>query len=84
MINGPESFTPDFHAILGEAPGVSQQIVYAYSFRVTFLCAMPFYFDNGLILQVRNYFVAAGMNTSGIASAGGFGRALAEWIADGM
>lgn len=23
MINGPESFTPDMHAVLGEAPGVS-------------------------------------------------------------
>ena len=34
-------------------------------------------------LQVRNYFVAAGMNGSGIASAGGVGRTLAEWIADG-
>ena len=34
-------------------------------------------------MQVRNYFVAAGMNSTGIASAGGFGRALAEWIADG-
>ena len=28
--------------------------------------------------------MAAGMNSNGIASAGGFGRALAEWIADGM
>ena len=34
-------------------------------------------------MQVRNYFVAAGMNSTGIASAGGFGRALAEWIAGG-
>ena len=24
MINGPESFTPDLHAVLGEAPEVSQ------------------------------------------------------------
>ena len=34
-------------------------------------------------VQVKNYFVAAGMNSTGVASAGGFGRALAEWIADG-
>ena len=27
MINGPESFTPDGHAILGEAPGVSELII---------------------------------------------------------
>ena len=28
--------------------------------------------------------MAAGMNSLGIAGAGGFGRALAEWIADGI
>eukprot|EP01126_Amoeba_proteus_P056352 TRINITY_DN7070_c0_g1_i3.p1 TRINITY_DN7070_c0_g1~~TRINITY_DN7070_c0_g1_i3.p1 ORF type:complete len:574 (+),score=120.19 TRINITY_DN7070_c0_g1_i3:793-2514(+) len=53
MINGPESFTPDTHYILGEAP------------------------------ELRNYFVAAGFNSSGIASAGGAGRAIAEWIYNG-
>lgn len=26
MINGPESFTPDAHAILGEAPEVSAAV----------------------------------------------------------
>jgi 4-methylaminobutanoate oxidase (formaldehyde-forming) len=51
--NGPESFTPDNHFILGEAP------------------------------QVRNFFVGAGLNSVGIASAGGAGRALAEWIVEG-
>ena len=44
--------------------------------------------DNQYILgeapELRKYFVAAGFNSSGIASAGGAGRALAEWIvADG-
>jgi heterotetrameric sarcosine oxidase gamma subunit len=51
--NGPESFTPDNHFILGEAP------------------------------QLRNFFVGAGFNSVGIASAGGAGRALAEWIVEG-
>ena len=32
---------------------------------------------------LRGYFVAAGFNSGGIASAGGAGRALAEWIAGG-
>ncbi len=32
---------------------------------------------------LRGYFVAAGFNSVGIASAGGAGRALAEWIVDG-
>ncbi|WP_432825236.1 FAD-dependent oxidoreductase [Dactylosporangium sp. CA-092794] len=33
--------------------------------------------------ELRNYFVAAGMNSIGILTGGGIGRALATWIADG-
>jgi len=43
--------------------------------------------DNQFILgeapSLRNYFVAAGFNSVGIASAGGAGRVLAEWIVGG-
>jgi len=43
--------------------------------------------DNQFILgrtpEVDNCFVAAGFNSVGIASAGGAGRALAEWVVDG-
>jgi 4-methylaminobutanoate oxidase (formaldehyde-forming) len=43
--------------------------------------------DNQFILgeapEVRNFFVAAGLNSVGIATAGGAGRALAEWISCG-
>jgi 4-methylaminobutanoate oxidase (formaldehyde-forming) len=43
--------------------------------------------DNQFILgeapEVRNFFVGAGFNSVGIATAGGAGRALAEWIVDG-
>jgi glycine cleavage system aminomethyltransferase T/glycine/D-amino acid oxidase-like deaminating enzyme len=43
--------------------------------------------DNNFILgeapEVRNVFVAAGFNSMGIASGGGAGRALAEWIIEG-
>ena len=43
--------------------------------------------DNNYILgeapTVRNLFVAAGFNSMGIASAGGAGQALAEWIVAG-
>ena len=43
--------------------------------------------DNQFILgeapECENFFVAAGFNSVGIASAGGAGRALAEWIANG-
>ena len=33
--------------------------------------------------EVRNFWVAAGMNSTGIAGAAGVGRAMAEWIAQG-
>jgi heterotetrameric sarcosine oxidase gamma subunit len=43
--------------------------------------------DNQFILgeapEVRNFFVGAGFNSVGIATAGGAGRALAEWIVEG-
>jgi 4-methylaminobutanoate oxidase (formaldehyde-forming) len=43
--------------------------------------------DNQFILgeapEVGNFFVAAGFNSVGIASAGGAGRALAEWVVNG-
>jgi len=33
--------------------------------------------------ELDNYYVAAGMNSVGIASAGGVGKLMAEWIVDG-
>ncbi|WP_169945382.1 FAD-dependent oxidoreductase [Microbispora sp. H11081] len=51
--NGPESFTPDNHFIMGETP------------------------------EIPNMYVLAGFNSTGIASAGGAGLALAEWIIEG-
>ena len=33
--------------------------------------------------ELRNYFVAAGMNSIGILTGGGLGRVLAHWIVDG-
>ncbi|HEX5188288.1 MAG TPA: FAD-dependent oxidoreductase [Streptosporangiaceae bacterium] len=43
--------------------------------------------DNQFILgeapEVRNFYVAAGFNSVGIATAGGAGKALADWIVDG-
>ncbi len=50
---GPESFTADLQAIVGEAP------------------------------EVKNYFVAAGLNSIGIIVGGGLGRAMAHWIMTG-
>ena len=50
---GPESFTPDFAPIVGEAP------------------------------ELRNYFVAAGLNSIGIIIGPGIGRLMAHWILEG-
>ncbi|HEY7144266.1 MAG TPA: FAD-dependent oxidoreductase [Streptosporangiaceae bacterium] len=33
--------------------------------------------------ELRNYFVAAGLNSIGILTGGGIGRVIAQWIADG-
>ncbi|HEY1484538.1 MAG TPA: FAD-dependent oxidoreductase, partial [Micromonosporaceae bacterium] len=33
--------------------------------------------------EVKNYFVAAGLNSIGILTGGGIGRAMAQWIVDG-
>ncbi len=33
--------------------------------------------------EIRNYFVAAGLNSIGILTGGGIGRVLAQWIVDG-
>jgi 4-methylaminobutanoate oxidase (formaldehyde-forming) len=41
------------------------------------------YFILGEAPEVRRFFVGAGFNSAGIASAGGAGRALAEWIVEG-
>jgi len=47
-----------------------------------------FTMDNAYLMGeapgLRNYFVAAGMNSSGIASAGGVGSHIAEWMAEGL
>jgi sarcosine dehydrogenase len=43
--------------------------------------------DNNFVMgeapELKNFFVAAGFNSIGIASGGGAGRALAEWIVQG-
>ena len=43
--------------------------------------------DNGYIMGeapgLRNFFVAAGLNSSGVASAAGAGKAMAEWMTEG-
>ena len=52
FFNGPETFTVDGNALVGETP------------------------------ELRNLFVACGMNTVGVISSGSVGKILAEWIRD--
>lgn len=52
FFNGPESFTPDGNALMGETP------------------------------ELRNLFVACGLNTVGVMSGGAMGKMIAEWIRD--
>lgn len=40
-------------------------------------------FHIGEAPEVKNYFVAAGLNSIGIQSAGGLGKAVAEWMVNG-
>src|SRR5262250_1832603 len=77
-----EHFEPMMERLLGRIPalqtaGVKQLINGPESFTP----------DGNFILgeapEVRNFYVGAGFNAFGIASAGGAGRALAEWISAG-
>ena len=34
-------------------------------------------------MEIENYFIAAGLNSIGILTGGGVGKAMAKWIADG-
>ncbi|NGM47789.1 FAD-dependent oxidoreductase [Rhodobacter sp. SGA-6-6] len=52
FFNGPESFTPDGNALMGETP------------------------------ELRNLFVACGLNTVGVMTGGAMGLMMAEWIAN--
>ncbi|MGB3540251.1 MAG: FAD-dependent oxidoreductase [Mesorhizobium sp.] len=52
FFNGPESFTPDGNALMGETP------------------------------ELKNLFVACGLNTVGVMSGGAMGKMMAEWIHD--
>jgi hypothetical protein len=46
-----------------------------------FLCQTASH--HSVLLQIQNYYVAAGMKTIGISAAGGVGRATAELIVNG-
>ncbi len=77
-----EHFEPLLNNALELVPALSQVGVKAW-----FNGIEAFTEDGMFILgeapEVRNYFVGAGFNAFGIASGGGAGRALAEWVLEG-
>lgn len=44
---------------------------------------MLFFLFKGQAPEISNYYVAAGMRSNGIASAGGVGTLIADWIVNG-
>jgi 4-methylaminobutanoate oxidase (formaldehyde-forming) len=77
-----EHFEPILTAAVGRVPALGQ-----VGIRKFFNGPESFTTDQRYILgeapHLRNFFVAAGFNSIGIQSAGGAGKALAEWIVGG-
>jgi 4-methylaminobutanoate oxidase (formaldehyde-forming) len=77
-----EHFEPILAAAVGRVPALGQ-----VGIRKFFNGPESFTPDQRYLLgeapQLRNFFVAAGFNSIGIQSAGGAGKALAEWIVGG-
>ncbi len=89
MVNGPESFTPDNQYILG----LLDELIYGYQYRYAiYLYTFDVYIMGthtcvcvynvmiaGEAPELNKFFVAAGFNSSGIASSGG---ANPVWFAE--
>jgi glycine cleavage system aminomethyltransferase T/glycine/D-amino acid oxidase-like deaminating enzyme len=77
-----DRMSPYVEAAMSRVPGAGQVGVR------TFFCGPESFTPDllpvvGEAPEVKNYFVAAGMNSIGILTGGGLGRALAHWIIDG-
>ncbi len=77
-----ERMTPYLEKAMGRIP-----IVFDRGVR-TFFCGPESFTPDlspivGEAPELRNYFVAAGLNSIGILSGGGLGRVVAQWILDG-
>jgi glycine cleavage system aminomethyltransferase T/glycine/D-amino acid oxidase-like deaminating enzyme len=77
-----DRMAPYVEAAMSRVPGASEVGVRA------FFCGPESFTPDlapvvGEAPEVKNYFVAAGMNSIGILTGGGLGRALAHWIVDG-
>lgn len=87
LTNSPDNFTPDGRWILGETPEVfmwqnfsTLQLQYSLCFGIYTYTQI----GNVFGFQVTNYFVSVGMNGNSLQGAGGIGKAMAEWIIEGV
>ncbi len=75
-------FSPFWDAALQRMPSIQQAGIDRFN-----VGAESFTPDNMFIMgeapEVRNFFVAAGLNSTGISNAPGVGKAVAEWIVEG-
>ena len=77
-----DHFEPLMEAGLNRVPAMKSSPI------KEFICGPESFTPDGNFIlgeapELNNYFVGTGFNAFGIASAGGAGKALAEWIADG-
>ena len=77
-----EHFKPFWHAAVERMPSIEQAGIDRFN-----VGAESFTPDNMFIMgeapEVRNFFVAAGLNSTGISNAPGVGKAVAEWMIEG-
>ena len=77
-----DHFKPFWHAALERMPSIEQAGIDRFN-----VGAESFTPDNMFIMgeapEVRNFFVAAGLNSTGISNAPGVGKAVAEWMVEG-
>ena len=77
-----EHFEPIMHAALDRVPALAETGI-----RLWFNGPESFTPDDRYLIgpapEVENFFVAADFNSIGIQSAGGVGKVMADWIADG-
>ena len=77
-----DHFKPFWHAALERMPSIEEAGIDRFN-----VGAESFTPDNMFIMgeapEVRNFFVAAGLNSTGISNAPGVGKAVAEWMVEG-
>ena len=77
-----DHFKPFWHAAVERMPSIEQAGIDRFN-----VGAESFTPDNMFIMgeapEVRNFFVAAGLNSTGISNAPGVGKAVAEWMIEG-